>query len=206
MVPLEGAGARPSVPMYVAMPLPRSRRAALAALLTIAALTAGAAAQAGTIDVCALPAAGVSCSAGEGRQTPGGNGSVSHAGWPAVTGVLRQADDGGRALDGGEANDELLGGHGSDRLVGGAGSDILWGDKNPTQNNTWQRDVLTGGVGNDWIYPSHGTNTVRAGTGADHVKAYYGHGTIDCGPGHDTAQVRMNGAYRLANCEHVVHF
>ena len=181
-------------------------RALPATLACLVLLAVAATALAQTVDVCATPVAGVSCSAGNGRQTPGGNGSVSHAGWPAVTGVLRQADDGGRALGGGAANDELLGGHGSDHLVGGTGDDILWGDKNPTANNTWQRDVLSGGAGNDWIYPSHGTNTVRAGTGGDHVKAYYGHGTIDCGPGYDTAQVRMNGAYRLANCEHVVHF
>ena len=178
----------------------------LACILVFLALPAAALAQEGTIDVCAVPVAGVSCSPGNNRQTPGGNGSVSHAGWPAVDGVLRQTDNSGRAVTGGPANDELLGGHGSDHLVGGSGNDILWGDKNPTGNNTWQHDVLSGGPGNDWIYPSHGTNVVRAGTGADHIKAYYGHGTIDCGPGHDTAQVRMNHAYALRNCEHVVHF
>jgi Ca2+-binding RTX toxin-like protein len=149
---------------------------------------------------------GVSCSDGGGRQTAGGEGKVSHAGWPAITGVLMQADDSGRTMNGSEANDELLGGHGDDHLVGDAGNDVLWGDKNPTGNTPRQHDALSGGRGGDWIYPSHGTNVVSAGPGNDHIKAYYGHGSIDCGAGYDTAQVRMNGAYRLHRCEHVVHF
>jgi Ca2+-binding RTX toxin-like protein len=157
---------------------------------------------------CDNASAGVSCSDGGGRQTPGGEGTgkVSHAGWPAITGVLMQADNAGRTLVGGEDNDELLGGHGDDHLVGGDGRDVLWGDKWPTGNTPRQEDVLNGGAGADWIYPSHGTNIVRAGAGNDHIKAYYGHGSIDCGPGKDVAQVRMNGAYSLQGCEHVVHF
>ncbi len=157
---------------------------------------------------CANAPDGVSCSAGGGRQTAGGSGTgnVSHAGWPAITGVLMQADNGGRTLTGGELNDELLGGHGDDHLIGGPGRDVLWGDKWPTGNTPRQSDVMSGGAGADWIYPSHGTNVVRAGAGNDHIKAYYGHGSIDCGPGKDIAQVRTNGAYTLHGCEHVVHF
>ena len=34
----------------------------------------------------------------------------------------------------------------------------------------------------------------------------YGKGTIDCGPGRDTARVRTNGAFTLRNCEVVEHF
>jgi Ca2+-binding RTX toxin-like protein len=155
---------------------------------------------------CENASEGVSCSAGGGRQTAGGGGKVSHDGWPAITGVLMQADNAGRTLTGGELNDELLGGHGDDHLVGGPGGDVLWGDQWPTGNTSRQSDVLSGGGGADWIYPSHGTNVVRAGAGNDHVKAYYGHGSIDCGLGKDTAQVRTNGAYTLHGCEHVVHF
>ena len=100
-------------------------------------------------------------------------------------------------LTGGALNDELLGHHGSDRIAGGAGHDILWGDWDPRNNNGTQRDVLRGGAGNDWIYPSHGRTTVLAGKGKDRVWAFYGRGTIDCGPGRDTVRVRMNGAFRL---------
>ncbi len=157
--------------------------------------------------LCGPAKSGEQCGPGNGRRTKGGGALVSHAGWPAVTGILwKVLDSGAHAKTGGPANDELLGHHGSDRIDGGGGNDILWGDWDPADNNTRQRDTLAGGAGNDWIYPSHGRTVVRAGSGADHVKAYYGGGTIDCGPGRDTAQVRTNGAYRLRNCERVVHF
>jgi hypothetical protein len=66
--------------------------------------------------------------------------------------------------------------------------------------------VLRGGAGNDWLYPSHGRTAVHGGPGRDRVWAFYGRGTIDCGPGRDTVRVRMNGAFRLRNCETVNHF
>jgi Ca2+-binding RTX toxin-like protein len=194
---------------------PRSRtiRAALVAALAAvaAAITAPAAlpsprAQAG--DLCADLDAGVQCGPGNNRQTPGGGDKVPHTGWPAVSGILWKVLDGtGHLGVGGPANDELLGHHGSDRLAGGPGDDILWGDWDPTANTTRQRDVLRGGAGDDWIYPSHGTTVVAAGPGRDYVWAFYGKGTIDCGPGaDDTARVRLNGAFRVRNCEHIQHF
>ena len=73
-------------------------------------------------------------------------------------------------------------------------------------NNTVQRDVLRGGPGDDFIYPSHGTTRVDAGPGKDYIWAFYGNGTIDCGPGDDTARVRLGGAFKLRGCEHVQHF
>ncbi len=149
----------------------------------------------------------VQCGPGNGRQTPGGGGTkVSHAGWPAITGELLIVTGAGRRVVGSALNDEILGGHGSDTLIGVAGRDVLWGDANPTGNTPHQHDVLWGGPGNDFIYPSHGLNAVYAGPGRDIVRAYYGHGTIDCGPGYDIAQVNENHAYILKNCEHVVHF
>jgi len=132
---------------------------------------------------------------------------VSHAGWPRIDGKLWQAKRTGQHDAVGTAfNDELLGAHGNDTIVGGAGNDVLWGDEMPSGQPTSQHDRLFGGAGNDWIYTSHGTNYVDAGSGKDFVWAYYGHGTINCGGGDDTARVRMNGAYRLIGCEHVVHF
>jgi hypothetical protein len=157
--------------------------------------------------LCGIVPVGVQCGAGNGRRTAGGGEKVSHAGWPAVSGILwKVLDSGGRTKAGGTANDELLGHHGSDVLRGGAGDDILWGDWDPKGNTTRQRDVLDGGAGNDWIYPSHGSTRVRAGSGDDHVWAFYGHGTIDCGPGRDVARVRLSGAFRLRRCEVVRHF
>ena len=147
------------------------------------------------------------CGAGNGRRTSGGGEKVPHNGWPAVTGILwKVLDSSGRKKVGGPDNDELLGHHGSDRIFGGPGHDILWGDWDPSNNNTRQKDLLDGGPGNDWIYPSHGSTVVKGGAGKDYVWAYYGRGTIDCGPGNDTARVKLNGPWKLHNCERVLHF
>ena len=83
---------------------------------------------------------------------------------------------------------------------------MIWGDWDPVQNSTAQHDVLDGGAGNDFIYSSHGLNTITGGPGDDHIWAFYGHGVIDCGPGRDTVRVRMNGAFKLRGCEIVNHF
>jgi Ca2+-binding RTX toxin-like protein len=159
-------------------------------------------------DPCEPRQPNVQCGPGNGRRTKGGGDKVPHTGWPAVTGILwKVLDSTGRKKVGGPDNDELLGHHGSDRLAGAAGHDILWGDWNPKNNNGRQRDVLSGGSGNDWIYPSHGRTVVRAGAGRDYVWAYYGRGSIDCGPGNnDTARVRLNGPWKVRNCERILHF
>ena len=152
-----------------------------------------------TPDLCAPSQPGVQCGPGNGRKTSGGGSKVPHTGWPAVTGILwKVLDSSGRKKVGGAANDELLGHHGSDRIFGGPGNDILWGDWDPSNNNTHQKDVLDGGPGNDWLYPSHGTTVVKGGAGKDYVWAYYGRGTIDCGPGQDTARVKLNGPWKAA--------
>jgi hypothetical protein len=165
-------------------------------------------------DLCRQPEPGVSCGPGNDRTPPGGGGvgKVPHndgAGraWPALSGILWQVlGTGDHAMSGGAANDELLGHHGSDRLSGGAGHDIIWGDWDPSGNTTRQRDRLDGGAGNDWLYPSHGRSVVSGGPGADYVWAFYGKGTIDCGPGIDTARIRTTGAFRTKHCERIRHF
>jgi Ca2+-binding RTX toxin-like protein len=160
-----------------------------------------------TPDLCAPRQAGVQCGPGNGRKTAGGGDKVPHKGWPAITGILwKVLDGGGHKKTGGPDNDELLGHHGSDKLDGGDGNDILWGDWDPRNNNTRQHDILNGGKGNDWIYPSHGSTVVRGGPGKDYVWAYYGRGSIDCGPGNDTARVKLGGPWKLHNCERVLHF
>jgi hypothetical protein len=182
--------------------------AVLLALAVIAAIGPRGARAQGPQDLCADVPAGVQCGPGNGRRTPGGGDKVPHAGWPAVTGILwKVLDAGDRSMTGGPDNDELLGHHGDERLSGGAGDDILWGDWDPRNNTTRQRDVLRGGAGNDWIYPSHGRTTVLGGPGDDHVWAFYGRGTIDCGAGDaDVAKVRTGGAFRVRNCERIENF
>jgi hypothetical protein len=162
---------------------------------------------AGGYALCHNTPANVKCQPGGGRATAGGGEKVSHKGWPRITGVFWQVmDSTGRKKTGGPDNDELLGHHGSDVLNGGAGNDVLWGDWDPANNNSRQRDVLRGGTGNDFIYPSHGATQVYAGAGKDYIWAFYGKGTIDCGPGYDTVRVRTNGAFKLRGCEVVGHF
>lgn len=161
----------------------------------------------GSHPLCAQAAAGDNCQDGGGRRVPGGGEKVSHKGWPAITGVFWQAKGTtARRFTGGPDQDELLGHHGSDRIFGAPGNDVLWGDWDPKNNNAWQRDVLDGGDGNDWIYTSHGHNTVRGGRGNDYVWAYYGRGTIDCGPGFDTLRIRLDNRYRVRNCERIKNF
>jgi hypothetical protein len=160
---------------------------------------------------CGPPKTGEQCGEGNGRQTPGGagTGNVSHKGWPPITGILwKVLDSRDHQRTGTADNDELLGHHGDDTVVGGAGKDVLWGDWELDGNTSNQTDVLRGGDGNDFLYPSHGKNTLYGGAGNDRIIAYYGHGLIDCGPGdHDYAQTRwQSSAYKVRNCERVRHF
>src|SRR4051794_4499928 len=160
-------------------------------------------------DFCEPRAGGEQCGPGNGRTTPGGGTKVSHKGWPRVTGILWSVQESGRGAHshtGGPLNDELLGHHGSDTIHGAEGTDIIWGDWDPNNNNTSQRDVLDGGPGNDWIYPSHGNSRVQGGSGKDYVYAFYGRGVIDCGPGKDKARVRLVNDYKVRNCETILHF
>jgi hypothetical protein len=177
-------------------------------VLAVLIATASTAVAVGDDRTCGPPDPGVQCGPGNGRQTAGGGDKVPHDGWPAVTGILwKVLDSSAHGHPGTPLNDELLGHHGDDTLTGGPGDDILWGDWDPSSNTPRQRDVLRGGAGNDWIYPSHGATRVDAGPGRDYVWAFYGRGTIDCGAGRDdTARVRENGAFRVRNCEHIRHF
>jgi Ca2+-binding RTX toxin-like protein len=162
-------------------------------------------------DRCGPRKSGEQCGEGNGRQTPGGagTGNVSHKGWPAITGILwKVLDSGDHERTGTADNDELLGHHGDDVVIGGVGKDVLWGDWELNGNTSNQTDVLRGGDGNDFLYPSHGRNTMYGGAGNDRIIAYYGHGLIDCGPGdNDYAQTRwQSSAYKVRNCERVRHF
>ena len=179
---------------------------------------------------------------------PAARANTSHAGWPAIDGVLlMNKNDGGRPLDarpgqppfhgqdpfyscdsvhvrgachahfvfglGGlvmspvPAHNELLGGHGNDTIYAGPLGDVLWGDYKPSGQPSTQQDVLVGGAGPDFIYASHGTNTIQAGPGNDYVKAHYGSGTIDCGPGRDVLYIsrRAQRRYRISGCEIISH-
>lgn len=142
------------------------------------------------------------CFRGSGKTTPGGGGKASHAGWPRITGVFWMVmRNHSTTFAGSRRHDELLGWHGNDTISGGDGHDVIWGDWDPDQPAA-QSDVLNGNGGDDWIYASHGRNSIRAGSGNDYVWATYGHGFIDCGPGtKDTVRLRIHYQYIVKNCE-----
>jgi RTX calcium-binding nonapeptide repeat (4 copies) len=145
----------------------------------------------------------IKCRAGHGsRAAP----TPSHRHWPAFTGIRWQVvanDDRGESVTGTRWADELLGRNGSDTIRGGGSSDVIWGDSNAYLNGPGQHDVLDGGAGDDWIYASHGSNTIAGGPGSDHITAAFGHGTIDCGSGYDVVAAKRT--YKVRNCERRVH-
>jgi hypothetical protein len=105
------------------------------------------------------------------------------------------------------ASDELLGGHHSDTLVGLGGSDILWGDYLAAGNGPGQHDRIYGGGGDDFIYGSHGRTDVKAGAGNDTIRIWFGHGTVDCGPGRDILYTsrKSDPKIKRVGCETVSH-
>jgi Ca2+-binding RTX toxin-like protein len=115
---------------------------------------------------------------------------------------MHKQDESG-TLEGTERSDELLGGHGDDRLDGGPAADVLWGDYKPGGQPTSQWDHLDGGEGNDFIYASHGRNTIAAGPGKDTIHAHYGRGVIDCGGGADVLYIshKSKKNYKISHCE-----
>jgi Ca2+-binding RTX toxin-like protein len=127
-------------------------------------------------------------------------GCASHKEWPRINGIIRKAKGKSRTYKGTRRNDELL-----DRLMGKAGSDVLWGDWQGPGQPTSQRDYISGADGTDFIYASHGYNTILGGAGNDAISAHYGRGTIDCGPGRDIYHVpkSLKKAYKVKNCEKV---
>jgi hypothetical protein len=113
----------------------------------------------------------------------------------------------GRVMTGRAMHNELLGGHGSDEIHAGRRGDVIWGDYKPSGQPATQRDQLNGGEGRDFVYASHGWNTIRAGAGDDWIKAHYGRGVIDCGSGDDLLFVsrRAQRHYTIRHCERISH-
>jgi hypothetical protein len=181
------------------------RTAGVAAIVGVCvALVMADAAQAQGHPLCAQAKPGAQCQPGNNRQTPGGGDKASHEGWPAISGVFWKVIDGAHRFTGGPLSDELLGHHGDDVIRGRGGADVIWGDWDPVGNTEAQRDRLSGGAGDDWIYSSHGRNRIRAGSGNDVVWSFYGRGTVDCGSGFDRIRIRYSNKYRFRNCERII--
>jgi hypothetical protein len=134
--------------------------------------------------------------------------SVPHDSWPPIDGQtwINKSDRSG-VHHGTARNDELLGGHGNDTIIGHDGSDVIWGDYKATGNTGAQVDRFRAGAGNDWVYGSHGWNTVYAGSGNDTVRVWFGRGYVNCGPGRDILYVSHASDHhvRRRNCETISH-
>ncbi len=117
------------------------------------------------------------------------------------------AGDGTRVVSGARKHARLLGGHGSDTIHAGPWGDVLWGDYKPSGQGTAQVDVLVGGVGNDFIYGSHGLNRIDAGSGDDYVKLHFGRGSVDCGGGTDVLYISRIAQRHttIRGCETISH-
>jgi Ca2+-binding RTX toxin-like protein len=129
--------------------------------------------------------------------------------WPNINGELWiNSDDLDTSHDGGAKNDELLGGHGDDVIHGRGGHDVIWGDHKATGNTKRQKDNIRAGRGHDWVYASHGWNTIRGGAGNDTIRVWFGRGWVNCGPGdNDILYVSktQNKKVERRNCETVSH-
>jgi hypothetical protein len=134
--------------------------------------------------------------------------------WPQVDGIflISRSDCGTCSIKsrqiGSDRNDKLLGGHESNVISGRGGNDVLWGDHFPSGQPTGQRDVIHGGAGRDFIYDSHGSNTIRAGSGPDILRVKYSRGgLVDCGPGRDTLYTNRKVRKRISirGCERVTY-
>lgn len=130
---------------------------------------------------------------------------AGHEFWPAIAKENIQIAHGGGVTFRGapNASNELLGYHGSDTLYGGNKSDVLWSDYIGTGQPATQVDKLYGGPGNDFLYSSHGLNTLDAGPGNDAIKARYGRGTVDCGAGRDIVYIPKSrkSRWKFKGCE-----
>lgn len=116
---------------------------------------------------------------------------AGHEFWPTIDKRNIQIAHGGGVTFRGaqDESSELLGFHGSDTLYGGNKADVLWGDYIGDGQPSTQVDKLYAGPGNDFLYSSHGRNTLDAGPGNDAIKARYGSGTVNCGSGRDIVYV-----------------
>jgi hypothetical protein len=134
--------------------------------------------------------------------------NTSHAGWPTINGalIMHKLDESGPiSAPVPFLHNELLGGHGNDTIYAGNAGDVLWGDYKPSGQPTTQQDVLQGGAGRDFIYASHGHNTIDTGAGADVVHAHFGYGSITC---HSPQTIvflshRSRPGYQLQGCRRI---
>ncbi|HEU4978267.1 MAG TPA: hypothetical protein VFT42_05190 [Solirubrobacteraceae bacterium] len=133
--------------------------------------------------------------------------STSHEGWPPINGEVKihRNDQSGVLRGMRHRHNELLGGNGNDTIVASRVGDVMWGDYKPSGQPTTQVDRFYGGPGKDFIYASHGWNTIITGGGPDVVHAHFGRGVIRCSSATATVYLshRSRGHYHLHGCRHI---
>ena len=139
---------------------------------------------------------------------PAAMANTSHAGWPHINGalIMHKLDESGPIYAPFPTlHNELLGGHGNDTIVAGNAGDVIWGDYKPSGQPTTQSDVLQGGAGRDFIYASHGHNTIDTGGGNDVVHAHFGYGSITCHSARTIVYLsrRSRPGYALNGCRRI---
>ena len=81
-------------------------------------------------------------------------------------------------LYGFEADDVLEGGYGDDKLFGDGGDDVLYADLEANLGTSsgmeFEKNLLSGGTGNDRMYGSYGTDILFGGPGHDLLYGGYG--------------------------------
>jgi len=132
---------------------------------------------------------------------------ASHREWPKIDGkiIIHKHDEEALLRGLRTKHNELLGGHGDDTIVAGDAGDVMWGDYKPSGQPATQRDVITGGPGQDHIYASHGTNTIVTNGGADRVHAHFGRGSITCTTKQPLIYLshRSKPRYKLRGCTRI---
>ena len=172
--------------------------AGLGLVLLAAAPVAGAQSPA---DLCSAAKAGTQCQPGNNRQTAGGGDKASHEGWPAISGVFWKVLDGDHLFVGGAAQ----------RRAARAPR-----QRRHPRRPRRRRDLGRLGPGRQRARPARPAvrrlrrrldlheprdQHVRGGSGDDVIWAFYGKGTVDCGPGYDRVRKRYSNRYRFKNCE-----
>ncbi|MCW3040129.1 MAG: calcium-binding protein [Solirubrobacterales bacterium] len=130
---------------------------------------------------------------------------AGHEFWPTIdrANVHIAGPSGGIMRGPQDSSSELLGFHGSDTLYGGDVGDVLWGDYIGENQPVGQVDKLYGAGGSDFLYSSHGRNTIDGGPGNDAIKVRYGRGSVNCGSGRDIVYVPKSRKrnWTFAGCE-----
>jgi Ca2+-binding RTX toxin-like protein len=126
--------------------------------------------------------------------------------------VRLYAGDRGDILRGGDWADELYGGAGGDFLFGDLGADVLnGGGADDELRGGANNDTLNGDGGNDMLLGEAGVDTMAGGEGDDTLDARRPaevvedlDGTLDGGPGTDTAYVDPGEGHKAVNVETLI--